>query len=96
MVLAAIDADVIKTYVGLGLGLGIIAAMAFDAQRDVGLRAINAAHLFGSNITHIGLRRGSYIRGYEYDFIELFAAHLTRKVVDTAMAGSRVDKEYQL
>ncbi|HMW17325.1 MAG TPA: CysB family HTH-type transcriptional regulator [Accumulibacter sp.] len=96
VVLAAIDADVIKTYVGLGLGLGIIAAMAFDAQRDVGLRAINAAHLFGSNITHIGLRRGSYIRGYEYDFIELFAAHLTRKVVDTAMAGSRVDKEYQL
>lgn len=96
VVLTAIDADVIKTYVGLGLGLGIIAAMAFDAQRDIGLQAINAAHLFGTNTTHIGLRRGCYVRNYEYDFIELFAAHLTRKVVDAAMAGSPAEAEYQL
>lgn len=96
VVLTAIDADVIKTYVGLGLGLGIIAGMAFDPPRDSGLQAIDAAHLFGSNTTRIGLRRGTYVRRYEYDFIELFASHLTRKVVDMAMAGARPNEEYQL
>lgn len=96
IVLAAIDADVIKTYVGLGLGLGIIARMAFDPVRDSGLQAINAEHLFGSNMTRIGLRRGTYIRRYEYEFIELFAPHLSRRAVDMAMAGARPDDEYQL
>jgi len=94
VVLAAIDADVIKTYVSLGLGLGIIARMAYDPARDTGLRAIDAGYLFGSNTTRIGLRRGTHIRRYEYDFIELFAPQLTRRVVDMAMRGS-VD-EYQL
>ncbi|SBT09733.1 DNA-binding transcriptional dual regulator, O-acetyl-L-serine-binding [Candidatus Accumulibacter aalborgensis] len=96
VVLTAIDADVIKTYVSLGLGLGIIARMAFDAVRDVGLQAMAAEHLFGSNTTRIGLRRGTHIRRYEYDFIELFAPHLNRKAVDMAMAGARPDDEYQL
>ena len=96
VVLSAIDADVIKTYVGLGLGLGIIARMAFDPLRDVGLQAIAAEHLFGSNTTRIGLRRGTRLRRYEYDFIELFASHLTRKAVDLAMAGARPADEYQL
>jgi LysR family cys regulon transcriptional activator len=96
VVLTAIDADVIKTYVGLGLGLGIIARMAFDPVRDTGLQAMPAEHLFGSNTTRIGLRRGTHIRRYEYDFIELFASHLTKKAVDMAMAGARPDDEYQL
>lgn len=96
VVLTAIDADVIKTYVGLGLGLGIIARMAFDPQRDIGLQALPAEHLFGSNTTRIGLRRGTHVRRYEYDFIEIFAPHLTRRAVDMALAGARPDEEYQL
>ena len=96
IVLTATDADVIKTYVSLGLGLGIIASMAFDPVRDAGLQAIPAEHLFGSNTTRIGLRRGTYIRRYEYDFIELFASHLTRRAVDRAMVGGGPEDEYQL
>ena len=96
VVLTAIDADVIKTYVSLGLGLGIIASMAFDPARDAGLQALPAEHLFGSNTTRIGLRRGNHIRRYEYDFIELFAPQLTRKAVDMAIAGARPGEEYQL
>ena len=94
VVLAAIDADVIKTYVGLGLGLGIIARMAFDPARDAGLAALDAEHLFGANTTRLGLRRGSYLRRYEYDFIEHFAAHLSKRAVDMALAGG--GDEYQL
>jgi LysR family transcriptional regulator, cys regulon transcriptional activator len=94
IVLSAADADVIKTYVSLGLGLGIIARMAFDPLRDAGLQALAAEHLFGYNTTRIGLRRGRYIRRYEYDFIELFAAQLTRKAVDMAMNGG--GEEYQM
>ncbi len=85
--LTALDADVIKTYVSLGLGLGIIAALAFDPQRDTGLVAIDAAHLFESNTTRLALRRGSYLRRYDYDLISLFAPHLTQRVVDMAVQG---------
>lgn len=92
--LTALDADVIKTYVSLGLGLGIIAALAFDPQRDTGLQALGAGHLFESNTTRLALRRGTYLRRYEYDFISLFAPHLSRKVVDMAMEGG--GEEYQL
>ena len=94
VVLAATDADVIKTYVSLGLGLGIIAHQAYDAARDSGLVALDAGLLFGSNTTRIGLRRGNHVRRFEYDFIELFAPQLTRRAVDMAMAGHA--DEYQL
>jgi LysR family cys regulon transcriptional activator len=94
VVLAAIDADVIKTYVSLGLGLGIIAHQAYDATRDVGLAALDAGQLFGSNTTRIGLRRGTHVRRFEYDFIELFAPQLSRRAVDMAMTGH--GDEYQL
>jgi len=94
IVLAAIDADVIKTYVSLGLGLGIIAHQAYDAARDTGLTALDAGQLFGSNTTRIGLRRGTHVRRFEYDFIEFFAPQLTRRAVDMAMAGH--GDEYQL
>jgi DNA-binding transcriptional LysR family regulator len=85
--LTALDADVIKTYVSLGLGLGIVSALAYDVQRDIGLVAMDASHLFESNTTRLALRRGTYLRRYDYDFIELFASHLSRKVVDMAMQG---------
>jgi DNA-binding transcriptional LysR family regulator len=94
VVLAAIDADVIKTYVSLGLGLGIIAHQAYDVVRDAGLQALEAGQLFGSNTTRIGLRRGTHVRRFDYDFIELFAPQLTRRAVDMAMVGH--GDEYQL
>jgi DNA-binding transcriptional LysR family regulator len=84
VVLTAIDADVIKTYVELGLGVGIIAAMAYDAERDRGLRALDAAHLFEPSVTRVAVRRTAYLRGYVYDFIHLFAPHLERAAVDAA------------
>jgi len=84
--LTAIDADVIKTYVELGLGVGIVAYMAFDPERDRQLRAVDASHLFESSTTHMGIRKNTYLRGYIYGFIEMFAPGLTRKVVDEAMA----------
>lgn len=88
VVLAAIDSDVIKTYVELGLGIGIVAAVAYDAKRDRGLRALEAGHLFRSNTTRVGIRRGAFLRGFTYSFIELFAPHLTRKLIETSMAGA--------
>jgi len=87
VVLSAIDADIIKTYVALGLGVGIIAGMAFDAKTDKGLRAVDAADLFASATTRIGIMRNAYLRGYAYAFIEMFAPQLTRKAVEAVMAG---------
>jgi LysR family cys regulon transcriptional activator len=87
VVLSAIDADVIKTYVELGLGVGIIADMAFEAKRDQQLRAIECAHLFHSNTTRVAVKRGSLLRGYAYEFIELFAPALNRKLIERALAG---------
>lgn len=89
VVLAAIDSDVIKTYVNLGLGLGIIARMAFDEDRDTSLVALDASHLIESNTTKIGVRRNTCLRRFEFDFIRLFAPQLDRKVVEAAMAGGR-------
>jgi LysR family cys regulon transcriptional activator len=85
--LTAIDADVIKTYVEFGLGIGILAKMAFDPARDFGLRLIDASHLFEPSTTRIGLRPHTYLRGYIYDFIEMFAPHLTRRVIEATMRG---------
>ncbi len=85
VVLMALDADVIKTYVELGLGIGIVASMAYDPQRDRNLRAIDASHLFDPSTTKIGIRRGTYLRGYTYAFIEMFAPHLDHSVVTAAM-----------
>jgi LysR family cys regulon transcriptional activator len=87
IVLSAIDADVIKTYVELGMGVGIVATMAFDAKRDRSLRSLDAGHLFASNTTRVAVRRGGLLRGYAYAFIELFAPHLSRQVIEKALAG---------
>ncbi len=85
VVLTAIDADVIKTYVELGLGIGILAQMAFEPKRDKHLRSIDASHLFEPSTTRIGISRNSYLRGYVYDFIEIFSPHLDRATVTAAM-----------
>jgi LysR family cys regulon transcriptional activator len=85
IVLTAIDADVIKTYVELGLGIGIVAHMAYIPERDKRLRMIEASHLFQPSTTRVALRKNEYLRGYTYHFIELFAPHLTRKTVTEAL-----------
>jgi LysR family cys regulon transcriptional activator len=89
IVLTAMDADVVKTYVELGLGVGIVASIAFDDERDTALRAIDAGHLFAVNLTKLGVRRGAFLRSYVYDFIQTFASPLTREVVDQALHSGR-------
>lgn len=91
--LTAVDADVIKNYVELGVGIGIIAKLAFDPARDAGLRLIDASHLFEPSTTRIALRRNAYLRRYVYDFIELFAPHFSRSVVEKTMRTPGTDYE---
>jgi LysR family cys regulon transcriptional activator len=86
--LTAIDADVIKTYVELGLGVGIVAQMAFIPERDKHLHMLDAGHLFEPSTTRIAIRQNQYLRGFGYHFIELFAPHLTRDVVSKALHQS--------
>ena len=81
IVMSALDADVIKAYVELGLGIGIVASMAYYAERDTDLSLSESEHLFRLNTTLIGVRRGHYLRGYAYKFIELCAAEHTEAVV---------------
>lgn len=88
--LTAIAADVIKTYVEMGMGIGILAKMAFDPARDHGIRLINADHLFAASTTRIALRRNAWLRGYIYDLIELFAPHLHRGIVESMVRGDAV------
>ncbi|MGR9090895.1 MAG: HTH-type transcriptional regulator CysB [Gammaproteobacteria bacterium] len=85
VVFTAVDADVIKTYVRLGLGIGIVASLAYDPKVDAGLQALDASHLFDYSVTKIGFRRGSFLRAYMLDFISLFAPHLERDVIQKAM-----------
>lgn len=89
IVLSAIDSDVIKTYVELGLGIGILNSIAFDDKRDRHLRRIDAGHLFNERTTYMALHEGAYLRGFTYDFIELFAPALTREHVDAAIKQGR-------
>ena len=83
----------IKAYVELGLGVGIVASTAFDRVRDAALRAVDASHLFEASTTRIGLRRNAYLRSYVYDFIEMFAPHLSRAIVEKTMRGTGSDYE---
>jgi LysR family cys regulon transcriptional activator len=93
IILTAIDADVIKTYVELGLGIGILAKQAFIPDRDTHLRMIEADHLFQASTTRVAIRKNEYIRGYTYHFIELFAPHLTREIVEEAMHHHKQKEE---
>ena len=94
VVFTATDTDVIKTYVRLGLGVGIIAHMAHEPEVDGDLVALDASHLFEPSVTHIGFRKGTFLRQYMLDFIEAFAPHLDKEVVQTAVAAhSRKERE---
>ncbi|MDE1460758.1 HTH-type transcriptional regulator CysB [Spartinivicinus poritis] len=84
VVFTAADADVIKTYVRLGLGVGIVAKMAYNQDLDQDLVALDASHLFESSITKIGFRKGTFLRGFMYEFIEQFAPHLNKDIVNDA------------
>jgi LysR family cys regulon transcriptional activator len=91
VVLTAMDADVIKTYVELGMGIGIVASIAVDEERDRNLGIIDAGHLFAVNVTRLGLRKGAWLRGFAYSFVELFAPTLTREVITAAFAAGHAD-----
>ncbi|PQJ89387.1 HTH-type transcriptional regulator CysB [Aliivibrio sifiae] len=84
IVFTATDADVIKTYVRLGIGVGVIASMAMDEERDSDLVALDASHIFDASTTTIGFKRGSFLKSYMFDFMERFAPHLTRPIVEQA------------
>ncbi len=96
VVLTAVDADVIKTYVRLGLGVGIVANMAFDPDTDNDLVCLDASRLFSHSTTHIGFRRGSFLRKYMYDFMQQFAPHLTQKVIEEIAAIPEADGRRKL
>jgi LysR family cys regulon transcriptional activator len=89
IVMSALDADVIKTYVELGMGIGIVASMAFDKARDHALRLLKSAHLFEDNTTLIAVRKGHYLRGFAYRFIELCEPALTESAVREAIRPAR-------
>ncbi|PKO24755.1 MAG: transcriptional regulator CysB [Betaproteobacteria bacterium HGW-Betaproteobacteria-8] len=85
IVLTAIDADVIKTYVNLGLGIGLLASMAYDKERDTNLAMIDASHLFPESTTFLGIRRDAYLRGFVYAFIQSLAPGYDKKAVQAAL-----------
>lgn len=91
--LTAVDADVIKTYVRLGLGVGIIATMAYDPETDADLVALDASHIFGYSITKVGMRRDLFFREYMYDFIQLFAPALTKEVIQQVLVKTHNSTE---
>jgi LysR family cys regulon transcriptional activator len=88
VVLTARDADVIKTYVRLGLGIGIVASMAVEEREDSDLVQVDTSHLFPAHVTWIGFRRGGLLRKYQLDFMQLFAPHLTRRVIERAAGAA--------
>lgn len=96
IVLTAMDADVIKTYVELGMGVGIVASIAYEAERDTALRALDAGALFGINLTKLAVRRGSYLRSYVYAFIESFAPTLNRAIVEQTLSGAPSGDHYDI
>lgn len=85
IVLEAIDADVIKTYADIGLGVGIIAGVAFDPRRDKGLVGLPVGHLFGQHTTSVALKRGVFLRDFVYMFLEMLSAELKRDFVNDAL-----------
>ncbi len=89
IVMAALDADVIKTYVELELGIGIVASIAFNPAKDLGLRLLDSAHLFNPSTTRIAIRTGQYLRGYAYRFLEFCSPILTEATVRNAVLPAR-------
>ena len=98
IVLEAVDSDVIKTYVELGLGVGLVAEMAYDPKRDTHLHAIPVGPLFGANITRVGVRQGAYLRDFAVKFLHLLSPQITRAGLETAMQHARTGRsdDYEL
>ncbi|HKC17170.1 MAG TPA: LysR substrate-binding domain-containing protein [Steroidobacteraceae bacterium] len=94
--LTARDSDVIKTYVRLGLGVGIVASVAIEPQHDADLVVIEASHLFPIHTTWIGFRRGTLLRNFAYEFMQLFGPHLTRRLIDRAIEARDGDGQAEL
>ena len=96
LAITARDADVIKTYVRLGLGVGIIASVAIEPVVDADLAVVDASHLFPIHTTWVGFRRGTLLRNFAYDFIQLFGPHLTRRLIDRSLEARGPDAESEL
>ena len=94
--LTARDSDVIKTYVRLGMGAGIVASVAFDPVEDHDLVMVDASHLFPIHTTWVGFRRGTLLRNFAYEFLQLFGSHLTRRLVDRAIEARDPESKGQL
>lgn len=94
VIMSTLDSDVIKTYVELGLGIGIVASMAYHPRKDEGLALIQADHIFPANVTRIGIRRGHYLRGFAYHFIQLCEASLTEATVREALAPRKEEVDF--
>ncbi len=96
VVFTAVDADVIKTYVRLGLGIGIVAGMAHDEDQDHDLVKLDASHLFASSVTSLAFRKGTFLRGYMHEFIHELAPHLSRELVQEALSRSNPSERREL
>ena len=96
VVVTAADADVIKTYVRLGVGIGIVASMAFDAAKDTDLVSLDVSHLFAYSTTRIGFRRGAFLRHYMTDFMKMFAPHLSQELVKRVLESNSQHEVDQL
>jgi LysR family cys regulon transcriptional activator len=94
--LTARDSDVIKTYVRLGLGVGIVASVAIEPVLDADLAVLDASHLFPIHTTWVGFRRGTLLRNFAYEFMQLFGPHLTRRLIDRAIEARDLDGQAEL
>jgi LysR family cys regulon transcriptional activator len=96
LAITARDADVIKTYVRLGLGVGIVASVGIEPLVDADLAVVDASHLFPIHTTWVGFRRGTLLRNFAYDFIQLFGPHLTRRLIDRSLEARGPEAESEL
>jgi LysR family cys regulon transcriptional activator len=96
LALTARDSDVIKTYVRLGLGVGIIASVAVEPAADSDLVVVDASHLFPIHTTWVGFRRGTLLRNFAYEFMQLFGPHLTRRLIDRSLEARSPEAESEL
>jgi LysR family transcriptional regulator, cys regulon transcriptional activator len=94
--LTARDSDVIKTYVRLGMGVGIVASVAYEPEVDTDLVLVDASHLFPIHTTWVGFRRGTLLRNYAYDFMQLFGPHLNRRVIEHAVEARDPESKAEL
>lgn len=91
--IAALTADVIKAYVELGMGVGIVVGLAYDSERDKNLHPIPAGHLFGTGRSRLLIRKNAYLRSYIYAFLEMLSPILNRKMIEQVLSGEKSEYE---